>query len=205
MQGRLADHTASWFPISICRIVWADAGLRRCSVCRADLDKLQQEEVAHICEWLTEKVDSYSTRLNPEPKDEPEEVRLQLSSSCGVLCRIKQQAAGSCPLLPTVLIALPILRQCAGIRFSSSHRDESSEFAFWQYVTGRIVSATMSGGGGHRRRGPVHGVRGRCGAHRQRQVAAAPAGAPARRGRPPPQGTLCLVAVLAAMFDVYAP
>ena len=41
----------------------------------ADLDKLQQDEVAHICEWLTEKVDSYSTRLNPEPKDEPEEVR----------------------------------------------------------------------------------------------------------------------------------
>ena len=44
-------------------------------MCPADLDKLQQEEVAHICEWLTEKVDSYSTRLNPEPKDEPEEVR----------------------------------------------------------------------------------------------------------------------------------
>ena len=31
--------------------------------------------MAHICEWLTEKVDSYSTRLNPEPKDEPEEVK----------------------------------------------------------------------------------------------------------------------------------
>ena len=44
------------------------------AACLADLDKLQQEEVAHICEWLTEKVDSYSTRLNPEPKDEPEEV-----------------------------------------------------------------------------------------------------------------------------------
>ena len=40
-----------------------------------DLDKLQPEDVAHICEWLTEKVDSYSSRLHPEPKDVAEEVR----------------------------------------------------------------------------------------------------------------------------------
>ena len=31
--------------------------------------------MAHICEWLTEKVDSYSSRLAPEPKDVTEEVR----------------------------------------------------------------------------------------------------------------------------------
>ena len=43
----------------------------------ADLDKLQPEEIAHICEWLTEKVDSYSSRLNPEAKDVTEEVRVR--------------------------------------------------------------------------------------------------------------------------------
>jgi hypothetical protein len=40
-----------------------------------DLEKLPPEDVAIICEWLTEKVDGFSSRLKPEPKDE-EEVRV---------------------------------------------------------------------------------------------------------------------------------
>lgn len=35
-----------------------------------DLEKVPGEEVARICEWLTEKVDALSTKLKAEPKDE---------------------------------------------------------------------------------------------------------------------------------------
>lgn len=39
-----------------------------------DLDKLVPEDVARICEWLTEKVDGFSAKLKPEAK-EIQEVR----------------------------------------------------------------------------------------------------------------------------------
>lgn len=35
-----------------------------------DLERMPGEEVARICEWLTEKVDALSTRLKAEPKEE---------------------------------------------------------------------------------------------------------------------------------------
>ncbi len=93
------------------------------TVCPADLDKLQQEEVAHICEWLTEKVDSYSTRLNPEPKDEPEEVRSAATVSVKSL-----QVLRSCR---TVMSAEPLF----GVSFSSSsieHQVPLSSALVWR-------------------------------------------------------------------------
>ena len=39
-----------------------------------DLDRLVPEDVARICEWLTEKVDSFSAKIKPEAKEVEEEV-----------------------------------------------------------------------------------------------------------------------------------
>ena len=39
-----------------------------------DLEKLPSMEVARICEWLTEKVDGFSSKTRAEPKDVEEEV-----------------------------------------------------------------------------------------------------------------------------------
>ena len=39
-----------------------------------DLEKLPSMEVARICEWLTEKVDGFSSKTRAEPKDAEEEV-----------------------------------------------------------------------------------------------------------------------------------
>ncbi|KAK9841198.1 hypothetical protein WJX74_001758 [Apatococcus lobatus] len=38
-----------------------------------DLDRLAPEDVARICEWLTEKVDSFSAKIKPEAKEVEEE------------------------------------------------------------------------------------------------------------------------------------
>lgn len=35
-----------------------------------DLDKLMPDDVAHMVEWLNEKVDTLSTRLKAEPKED---------------------------------------------------------------------------------------------------------------------------------------
>lgn len=40
-----------------------------------DLEKLPSMEVARICEWLTEKVDGFSSKTRAEPKEAEEEVR----------------------------------------------------------------------------------------------------------------------------------
>jgi hypothetical protein len=37
-----------------------------------DIDKVLPDDVAHILEWLTEKVDALSTKLKAEPKDAEE-------------------------------------------------------------------------------------------------------------------------------------
>lgn len=39
-----------------------------------DLERLPPEEVARICEWVTEKVDSFASKLKPEAKDANTEV-----------------------------------------------------------------------------------------------------------------------------------
>ena len=39
-----------------------------------DVEKLPSMEVARICEWLTEKVDGFSSKTRAEPKDAEEEV-----------------------------------------------------------------------------------------------------------------------------------
>lgn len=39
-----------------------------------DLEKLPSMEVARICEWLTEKVDGFSSKTRAEPKEAEEEV-----------------------------------------------------------------------------------------------------------------------------------
>ena len=43
-------------------------------LCYEDLEKLHPDEVARICEWLTEKVDGFSSKVKPEAKDVEEEV-----------------------------------------------------------------------------------------------------------------------------------
>lgn len=40
-----------------------------------DLDRLPPDEVARICEWITEKIDGFSAKLKPEAKDAEAEVR----------------------------------------------------------------------------------------------------------------------------------
>ena len=39
-----------------------------------DMEKLPSMEVARICEWLTEKVDGFSSKTRAEPKEAEEEV-----------------------------------------------------------------------------------------------------------------------------------
>lgn len=41
-----------------------------------DLDRLEPEDVARICEWLTEKVDRFSGKIKPGAKAAEEEVSL---------------------------------------------------------------------------------------------------------------------------------
>lgn len=43
-------------------------------MCVQDLDRLPSDEVARICEWITEKVDSFTSKLKPEAKDADLEV-----------------------------------------------------------------------------------------------------------------------------------
>ena len=43
-----------------------------------DLEKLPTMEVARICEWLTEKVDGFSSKTRAEPKEAEEEVRYRV-------------------------------------------------------------------------------------------------------------------------------
>lgn len=47
-----------------------------------DLDRLPPDEVARICEWITEKVDGFSAKLKPEAKDAELEVRLCILCRC---------------------------------------------------------------------------------------------------------------------------
>ena len=78
------------FPITtyICEIL--EEGSRETSMmdlCYEDLEKLHPDEVARICEWLTEKVDGFSSKVKPEAKDVEEEVGILKSSF---------KVAGSC-------------------------------------------------------------------------------------------------------------
>lgn len=57
-----------------------------------DLEKLPSMEVARICEWLTEKVDGFSSKTRAEPKDVEEEVQYSFSLARTMLC--------VCPLMP---------------------------------------------------------------------------------------------------------
>lgn len=41
----------------------------------SDLEKLPPMELARICEWLTEKVHNFSSKIRAKPKDAEEEVR----------------------------------------------------------------------------------------------------------------------------------
>ena len=58
-----------------------------------DLEKLPSMEVARICEWLTEKVDGFSSKTRAEPKEAEEEASLHscltpMHSMPGILCDI---------------------------------------------------------------------------------------------------------------------
>ena len=77
-----------------------------------DLEKLPSMEVARICEWLTEKVDGFSSKTRAEPKEAEEEASLHscltaasnawclLWQCCWIVSRRMLQAL-SCCLLPT--------------------------------------------------------------------------------------------------------
>ena len=55
-----------------------------------DLEKLPSMEVSRICEWLTEKVDGFSSKTRAEPKEAEEEVArlllLDMQPCCGLSC-----------------------------------------------------------------------------------------------------------------------
>ena len=51
-----------------------------------DLEKLPSMEVARICEWLTEKVDGFSSKTRAEPKDVEEEVHYRSGLACAMSC-----------------------------------------------------------------------------------------------------------------------
>ena len=59
-----------------------------------DLEKMAPSDVARICEWLTERVDSFSAKLKPEAK-ELLEVCLLAAAAADFACRcIVQACAG---------------------------------------------------------------------------------------------------------------
>lgn len=71
-------YHAVLFPITTCICELLEEGQRESScmdLCFEDLEKLHPDEVARICEWLTEKVDGFSSKIKPEAKDIEEEVR----------------------------------------------------------------------------------------------------------------------------------
>lgn len=45
-----------------------------------DLDRLPPDDVARICEWITEQLDDFSAKLKPEETDAELEVRVLRSS-----------------------------------------------------------------------------------------------------------------------------
>ncbi len=53
-----------------------------------DLEKLPSMEVSRICEWLTEKVDGFSSKTRAEPKEAEEEVTCLLCLTCSLLCAV---------------------------------------------------------------------------------------------------------------------
>lgn len=50
-----------------------------------DFEKMHPDDVARFCEWLTEKVDGYSSKIKLEAKDIEEEVLSHLTSSMQAL------------------------------------------------------------------------------------------------------------------------
>ena len=73
----MCRYHAVLFPITtyICEILEENSRESNLmDLCYEDLEKLHQEEVARICEWLTEKVDGFSSKVKPEAKDVEEEV-----------------------------------------------------------------------------------------------------------------------------------
>lgn len=70
-------YHAVLFPITTCICELLEEGQRESScmdLCYEDLEKLHPDEVVRICEWLTEKVDGFSSKIKPEAKDIEEEV-----------------------------------------------------------------------------------------------------------------------------------
>lgn len=77
VKTKSCRYHAVLFPITtyICEIL--EEGSRETTLmdlCYEDLEKLHPDEVARICEWLTEKVDGFSSKVKPEAKDVEEEV-----------------------------------------------------------------------------------------------------------------------------------
>ena len=75
-----------------------------------DLEKLPSMEVARICEWLTEKVDGFSSKTRAEPKEAEEEASLhscltlmhqRLMSYVAILLACKQTHVTDTKLLPS--------------------------------------------------------------------------------------------------------
>ena len=97
----LCRYHAVLFPITtyICEILEEnnrDTNLMDLSY--EDLEKLHGDEVARICEWLTEKVDGFSSKVKPEAKDVEEEVHLVLAH-CSEACKVRLMTRSTSELI----------------------------------------------------------------------------------------------------------
>ena len=74
------------FPITkaICELLDPQQRETKCNeLIYDDFEKMHPDDVARFCEWLTEKVDGYSSKIKLEAKDLEEEVPPSL---CVLLC-----------------------------------------------------------------------------------------------------------------------
>lgn len=109
-----------------------------------DLEKLVPEDVARICEWLTEKVDGFSAKLKPEAKE--------IQEVCFPVLRLLHFAQVRC--LPQSCLSVGL------------HHGMSGGSSMWCSDVGTCGMLTwihwLHAGRGerHRRCRPVHSVRG---------------------------------------------
>lgn len=82
-------YHAVLFPVTACvmeALPEASRETRANELYFEDLEKMAPEDVARIAEWLTEKVDAFSSKVKPEAKDVEEEVRWVGGVWCGDAC-----------------------------------------------------------------------------------------------------------------------
>lgn len=77
-------YHAVLFPVTACVIEAlpeASRETRANELYFEDLEKMAPEDVARIAEWLTEKVDAFSSKVKPEAKDVEDEVCMHAAAA----------------------------------------------------------------------------------------------------------------------------